>query len=124
MERHLSQAYQQLELDNDAKKYVVASTHRRLYAYNWLPFGAAWHFGKKVMEGLLSGLPGGFVYLDDITGQMRVEHLKTLATVLQRLQNTGLKLNGNCVFSASSVEYLGHQMTAEASIPLLKRWKH
>ena len=35
----LSQAYQQICLEEDSKKYVVVNTHKGLYQYNRLPYG-------------------------------------------------------------------------------------
>ena len=35
----MSQAYLQLELENDSKQYVTMSTHKGLFQYNRLPFG-------------------------------------------------------------------------------------
>ena len=35
----LRQAYQQLELDENSKQYVVINTHRGLFQYNRLHFG-------------------------------------------------------------------------------------
>ena len=35
----LSQAYQQVPLEDDSKKYVVINTHRGLFRYTRLPFG-------------------------------------------------------------------------------------
>ena len=35
----MSQAYQQLVLEEDSRKYVVINTHRGLFRYNRLPFG-------------------------------------------------------------------------------------
>ena len=35
----MSQAYQQLELDDQSKSYAVINTHRGLFRYNRLPFG-------------------------------------------------------------------------------------
>ena len=37
----LSQAYQQLKLHEDSKKYVTINTHQGLYCYTRLPFGVA-----------------------------------------------------------------------------------
>ncbi|KAL5479520.1 hypothetical protein EMCRGX_G023048 [Ephydatia muelleri] len=36
-----SNAFQQLELDNDSKRFVTISTQRGLYQYNCLPFGVS-----------------------------------------------------------------------------------
>lgn len=68
------------------------------------------------MESLLGSISGVVVYLDDIliTGPTEQEHLDTLETVLQRLQDAGLKLRKDkCIFLAPSVTYLGHQIDAE-----------
>ena len=37
----MSQAYQQLPLDDETKKLVVINTHKGLFAYNCLPFGVS-----------------------------------------------------------------------------------
>ena len=37
----LSQAYQQLTLDNESRKYVTINAHKGLYQYTRLPFGVA-----------------------------------------------------------------------------------
>ena len=37
----LSQAYQQVELEEASKAYVVINTHRGLFQYNRLPYGIA-----------------------------------------------------------------------------------
>ena len=51
----LSQAYQQILLDDDSKKYVVVNTHRVLFRYNRVPFGISSTPGifQRVMECLL-----------------------------------------------------------------------
>ena len=38
----MSQAYQQLPLDDESKKLVVINTHKGLFAYNRLPLGFLW----------------------------------------------------------------------------------
>ena len=37
----LSQAYQQVQLNEQSKKYVVINTHRGLFQYNCMPYGIA-----------------------------------------------------------------------------------
>ncbi len=86
----LSQAYQQVLLDEESKTYVVINTQRGLFRYNRLPFGISSAPGifQRIMEGLLQGLPRVVVYIDDIlvTGKNEQEHLASLEEVLQRLK--------------------------------------
>ena len=82
----MSQAYQQILLDDDSKKCVVVNTPRNLNRYNRLPFGISSALGifQRVMECLLRGIPGVIIYLDDvlITGSLVDEHFATLDQVL------------------------------------------
>ena len=99
----MSQAYQQLLLDDDSKNYVVVNTHRGLFHYNRLPFGisSALAIFQRVMEYFLKGIPGVIVYLDDIliTGSSIDEHPGTLDKVFQKLQDARLRLKqSKCVF--------------------------
>ena len=119
----LSQAYQQLVLDDESKQYTVINTHRGLFRYNQLPFGIASAPGifQRTMEGLLGGFPHVFVYLDDIlvTGTSEEEHLKNLEIVLQRLHSASLHLKKEkCKFLINDVTYLGHKIDAQGLHPL------
>ena len=62
-----------------------------------MPFGVASApaIFQRHMEVLMQGLDGVSVYLDDvlIAGRTLDEHLRRLAEVLQRLQNSGMHLN-------------------------------
>ena len=90
----LRQAYQQLLLDDESKKYVVINTTKGLFQYTRLPYGISSAPGifQREMEHLLQGILGVVVYLDDIlvTGQDETSHLRTLETILSRLRETGL----------------------------------
>ena len=88
----LSQAYQQLLLDDEG-----------------------------TMENLLKGIPNVIVYIDDIlvTGTSEEEHLSVLEKVLERLENAGLRLKKHkCVFIAQSVTFLGYRNDAQGLHPL------
>ena len=74
----LAQAYLQLPLAEESKKFLTINTHKGLFVYNRLPFGvsSAPAIFQRTMETLLRGLPGVAVYLDDIlvTGKTTEEH--------------------------------------------------
>ena len=86
----LAHAYQQIPLDNDSKKFTTISTTKGLYQYNHLHFGisSAPSIFQRAMEGMLQGIPGVSIYIDDIlvTGKTNKEHLKNLDEVLSRLE--------------------------------------
>ena len=119
----LSQAYLQLPLDEESKKFVVINTHKGLFRYTRLLFGISVAPGifQRVMDNILQGIPGVMVYLDDIliTGPTVSEHLQSLETVLDRLAKAGLHVKKNkCIFMSSSVIYLGHKIDSEGLHPL------
>ena len=104
---HLSQAYQQIPLE-ESLKYVVMNTHKGLFKYTCLPFGISSAPGifQRVMEGLLQGIPRVVVYLDDIlnAGTTDKEH------ILTHLERVGLRVKKEkCVFMVKSIKVLGVQ---------------
>ena len=114
----LTSAYQQILLDDASSKMVVINTHQGLYEYTRLPFGVASApaIFQKAMDSILQGIPHCICYLDDIlvTGRSNEEHIRNLRTVLQRLQEHGVRLRREkCSFFQNSVEYLGYLITAE-----------
>jgi len=118
----LAHAYQQIALDEESKKLVVINTQKGLFQYNRLPFGisAAPAIFQRTIEGILRGIPNVSVYLDDIlvSGKTEEEHIQRLDTVLTRLEEAGLQLKQKkCSFMMKSVEYLGHQISAEGLRP-------
>ena len=122
----LSQAYQQLPLEEDSKKYVVINTHQGLFRYTRLLFGISSAPGifQRVIESILQGMKGVVVYLDDIliTGPSKEAHLKTLDEVLSRLDRAGLRVKkSKCEFLKTSVTYLGHRIDADGLHPLPDR---
>ena len=118
----MSNAYQQMELDQDSKKFTAINTHKGLFVYNRLPFGikSAPGIFQRQIENLLKGIPHTIVRLDDIliTGVDRQEHLSNLDEVLKRLSTYGLRLRKDkCVFYAKEVVYLGKRVTASGLSP-------
>ena len=64
----LSQAYLQLELDEESKNLVTLNTHKGLYRFTRLPFGVASApaIFQRLMESVLLGIPRILCYIDDI----------------------------------------------------------
>ena len=114
----LSQAYQQMILEQDHRKYTTINTHLGLFQYTRLPFGiaSAPAIFQQQMEKILQGIPRTACYLDDIliTGCDDEEHLNILRKVFDRLHQWGLRLKeSKCSFMKSSVKYLGYIVDAE-----------
>nr|XP_054749713.1 uncharacterized protein K02A2.6-like [Lytechinus pictus] len=113
----LAHAYNQLELDEESKKFLVISTHTGLFQQNRLVFGitsapAIW---QSAIEQVLQGIPGVQVYLDDIlvTGRTVEEHHANLDKDLTCLEERNLTLRKmKCTFAQPSVEFLGHVIDA------------
>lgn len=64
----LSRAYQQLKVAEQHRPLLTINTHRGLFRYRRLAFGVSSSVGifQLEMERLLAGVPGVFIYLDDI----------------------------------------------------------
>lgn len=108
----LSQAYNQLVLDESSRNFTVINTHRGLFKYNRLVYGLSSSPGifQKFMENLFKDVPDVIIFYDDILIKNKDinSHLKTIEQVLEILQRNGLKIKKNkCNFLADHVEYLG-----------------
>ena len=109
----LSQAYLQVPVSEDSRKYLTITTHKGMFCYNRLPFGitSAPSIFQKIMDKVLQGLPNVHCFLDDIlvTGNDDTHHLENLKAVLSCLEQLGLRVQKEkCKFFRSSLEYLGH----------------
>lgn len=99
----LASAYLQMEVAEDSKKYLTINTLKGLFRYNRLVFGiaSAPAIFQRAIETFLQGIPGVLVYQDDIliTKEDNQTHLQSLHTVLQRLENQGLRVKpSKCSF--------------------------
>lgn len=114
----LTQAYQQMMLDEDSRVYVTVNTHQGLFRYTRLPFGiaSAPAIFQRSMDSILQGLSHVQCYIDDIiiTGSNEEEHLCNLEEVLKRLSEYGIRVKQEkCAFFKDTVEYLGHQISSD-----------
>jgi len=122
----LTQAYQQVELDDESKQYLTINTQKGLYQMNRLPYGIASSpaIFQRIMDQILQGLPSVVCYLDDIliTGKSESEHWENVEQVLKRLQERGIRVNSDkCSFCQSSVTYLGHKIDREGLHPIQEK---
>ena len=109
----LSQAYFQLELDEESQKLVTINTIQGLYRYMRLPFGLASAPAKfqQVMDNLLVGLSCVRAYLDDfvVFGDTEESMWKSVCAVLQRFKSASVRLQlSKCQFAVTKLPFLGH----------------
>ena len=117
-----SGGYWQLALDEESSKLTTFITPLGRFCMTRVPFGisSASEIFQRKMEELLEGLRGVECYQDDIIvhGRTVEEHNSVLQTVLQRIKESGLKLNQQkCLFSQSELEFLGHKIGREGTSP-------
>ena len=120
----LSQAYQQLPLDEKTRELLTVSTHRGLYRPFRLQFGvhSATGIFQRVMEQTLAGISDVKVRVDDILIGCKSdrEMLNTLRAVLMRLRTAGFTVNWKkCKFFEEEVIYCGHIVSSKGVKPIL-----
>ena len=108
----LSDAYLQVELDEESKQLCNINTHRGVYAYQRLPFGTKSAPGifQEIMNKMLAGLPFATAYLDDIivVSHSQEDHRRHLHAVFDRINDYGFRVRlGKCSFYQPSIKYLG-----------------
>ena len=109
----LSDAYLQIEVEEQSQKVLTINTHKGLFKYKRLPPGVKSAPGafQKVVDNMLSDLEGAQSFLDDILvfGRTRIEHDRNLEQTLTKIQEYGFKLKAEkCKFRMTQVKYLGH----------------
>ena len=107
----LSNAYQQVVLEEESRKLTTINTTKGLFEYVRLAYGVSSAPGilQRIMEQLLQNIPMTVVYLDDIlvSGSTPEEHDRNLRTVLTRLLDKGLRLRKEVCFQAEILQILG-----------------
>ncbi|XP_062703908.1 uncharacterized protein K02A2.6-like [Aedes albopictus] len=85
----LSDAYLQVQVDEESRKLININTHKGLYQFNRLSPGIKSAPGafQQIMDAMLAGLDCTCPYLDDVLvgGRTEEEHRKNLYKVLERL---------------------------------------
>lgn len=114
----LSQAYQQLLVDEKSRKYLTLSTHKGLFEPNRLMYGVGSVPGifQREMEKLFLGMPFVVCYLDDIliAGKSVEQHYNNLVEVLKKLKESGLTVNvKKCNFFKNEIFFLGYKINVD-----------
>ncbi|XP_053699347.1 uncharacterized protein K02A2.6-like [Sabethes cyaneus] len=118
----LSDAYLQVEVDDDSKQLLTINTHRGLFRFNRLAPGVKSAPGafQQLMNSMVAGLKGVDSFLDDILVYSRTEkeHHEFLHALFQRLQSYGFILKEEkCKLLQPQIKYLGHIVDAKGLRP-------
>ena len=109
----MSDAYLQVELDEESRNYTTVNTHQGLYRYKRMSFGisTAPSIFQAIMDSVLAGLTATADFYDDIlvTGTDDRVHFANVDAIFARLEERGFRVNREkCRFFQDSVCYLGH----------------
>lgn len=120
----LASGFYQIEMSEDSISKTAFSTESGHYEYVRMPMGLknSPSTFQRIMDDVLRGLINDccLVYLDDIIvySTSLEEHLKHLKKVLDRLQESNLKIQlDKSEFLKKEVSYLGHIVTPEGVKP-------
>lgn len=108
----LSNAYFQVEMDEESKDLLTVNTHRGLFRFNRLSQGVKPATGifQQIMDAMLSGIEGVSAYLDDIIigGRTNDENLERTKLVLKGLREYGFTIKlEKCKFQMPELRFLG-----------------
>jgi transposase InsO family protein len=109
----LSDAFAQIELDDDAKNLMAINTHCGLFRVNRLQQGVKTAPGifQGLMDTMMAGADGVSVYMDDfiVGGIDEQSHQKNLFEALRRIEDYGFRLKiDKCSFCQEKITFLGH----------------
>ena len=113
-----SSGYRQIQVSEESSNLLTFTIPWGRYKFLRLPFGI--HSASEVFQvevaNIIAGLGGCMNLQDDIIiwGKTRAEHDENLRKVMDRILESGLKLNKKkCVFGATEMTFLGHIVSAE-----------
>ena len=108
-----SEAYLQIQEEENSSKLLCINTHRGLYKSDRLVFGikVAPAIFQQVMDTMLGGFDFIFAYLDDIVISCKTKelHRKHLNKIFAQIREFGFKVKEvKCDFCMNKIKYLGH----------------
>jgi hypothetical protein len=123
-----SSGFYQMPLHTDSSRLTTFITPFGRFCFTRIPFGitSAPEIFQREMTSMLSGLDGTEVIIDDILvyGKTLDEHNSRLEKTLERIQESGLKLNKDkCEFRKPQLEYFGHIISDRGISPNPERIK-
>ena len=116
--------YHQIKLDPNSRNITTFATHQGLYWYkrfmvyiNLWYIQHLWKFSETDIE-IISGCPKAKSISDDIViwGNTLEEHNKNLKILLQRILESGLKINPQKC-TVTKIIFNGHILSAEGILP-------
>ena len=114
--------YHQIELAPKSREITTFITHKGLFRYKRLLFGAscAPESYQRIIQQVLEGCEGTHNISDDIIvfGNTQKEHDERLKKVMQRLRERGLTLNEKkCEFNMDNLVFMGHVLSKKGIGP-------
>lgn len=118
----LTDAYYQVEVEDECKEYLAINTHKGLFRMNRLGQGIKTGSSdfQQLMSSIFADLADVFVEIDDvlIASNNSQDHLKTLREVLKRLNDYGFTLKiEKCHFFVEELKFLGHIVNSKGIRP-------
>ena len=119
----IRQAYNQVELSEEAKNLLTLNTPLGLFRPTRLPFGVstAMAIFQEKIDKTLFGIPNTVCRVDDIciTGRDDKEHRDNVTQVINRLEQAGYRCRlDKCEFYKDTVIYLGHKVSSQGISPV------
>ncbi|CAL8106073.1 unnamed protein product [Orchesella dallaii] len=115
-------AYHQVEIEEECKKFLVINTHKGLFQYNVLPQGIASSpaIFQEFMDRILQGIHKTGSYIDDAitTAKTDSKHIKILRQIFDRMRKFNYRLSRDkCELMRDQLEFLGHKISKQGIKP-------